>query len=180
MKSIHLTLRSLAFRSLATPSLSWAQLLPNSAAITTNATNTFSTGTSTISQGQIEIASSSGTGNLTVTGGSLTVNTNEPGNPAANYAMIVGQLSGSGDIAVTGGSLTINDGFIAQTYFGNAGGTGEIDVSGGTFVLNSPSGMVTATGSTSTAILNVSGGLFDENVEGTSFTASLGNKWSGA
>jgi hypothetical protein len=176
MKSIHLILRSLAFLCLlVTPSLSWGQLSPDPTAITTNGLNTFSTGTSTISQGQIEIGSSSGTGNLTVTGGSLTVNTNEPGNPAANYAMIIGQLSGSGDIAVTGGSLTINDGFIAQTYFGNAGGTGEIDVSGGTFVLNSPSGMVTATDSTSTAILNVSGGLFDENVEGTSFNASLGN-----
>jgi hypothetical protein len=171
---------SLAFFCLlATPSLSWAQLSPNSVAITTNATNTFSTSTSTVTQGQIEIGASGGVGSLTVSSGSLTVNTNQSGNSSANYAMIIGQLSGSGTITVTGGSLTINDGFIAQTYFGNAGGTGEIDVSGGSFILNSPSGLETTTGSGSTAILNVSGGLFDENVEGTSFNASIGtNKLS--
>jgi len=159
---------------LAAPSLSWAQLSPDSTEITTNASNTFSTGTSTVTQGQIEIGAFGGNGSLAVSGGSLTVNTNEADNPSANYGMIIGQVSASGTISVSGGSLTINDGFIAQTYFGNGGGTGEVDVSGGTFVLNSPSGLETATGSSSAAILNVSSGLFDENVEGTSFNASLG------
>jgi hypothetical protein len=162
------------FGLLATPSLSWAQLLPDSAAITTNDANTFSTNTSTITQGQIEIGASGGTGSLTVSSGSLTVNTNQSDNSSANYAMIIGQLSGNGTITVTGGSLTINDGFIAQTYFGNAGGSGTVDVSGGSFILNSPSGLETATDGTSSATLNVSGGMFDENVEGASFNASLG------